>query len=457
MLTYLLALSKYIILILMIFYTLESLFSFLKKSNKDGIYIRQEIYIFLIQFIAFGTLCLRLGKMEYLFFYAFLQIVLICQIALSQILYPDIQREVSNHMAMLMGIGFIILSRLDFSKAIKQLIIAAIAIVISFFIPTIICNVKLLKYLKWAYAGVGISSLSMVLILGQVTNGSKISYTIGGITIQPSEFIKVVFVFCIAGLLHKKKSFFSFVISAIVAATHVIVLVLSKDLGSALIFFVTYMAMLLVASKNYLYLLLGLSAGSGAALVAYKVFRHVQVRVQAFIDPFSVIDNEGYQITQSLFAISCGGFFGSGLLKGVPDNIPFVESDFIFSAIAEEMGVFFAICMLFVCLFCFLIFLRTAMKVQDSFYRLVSVGLGVTYLFQVFLTVGGGMKFIPLTGVTLPFVSYGGSSILVSVVIFSILQGVSLIIADEKAEEELVDDEEYEENDEEDDEEDEEE
>ena len=118
MLTYLLAISKYIILVLMLFYTLESLLSFFKKKNKDGIYVRQEIYIFLMQFVAYGTLCLKLGQLEYLFFYAFLQIVLIFYIVLSQMLYPNIQRELSNHMAMLMSIGFLILCRLNFSKSI---------------------------------------------------------------------------------------------------------------------------------------------------------------------------------------------------------------------------------------------------------------------------------------------------------------------------------------------------
>ena len=454
MLVYFMALSKYIILILMCFYTLESLFSLIKKKHRDGILIRQEVDLFLIQFVAFLTLTLRTGELEYLFFYAFLQIILICLIVLSQMIYPDINREISNHMAMLLGIGFIILARLNFDKAVKQLIIAAVSIIIAFFIPTIIRNFKMLKHLKWAYASVGISALAMVLILGQVTNGSKISYSIAGITIQPSEFVKIIFVFCIAGMLYRRKNFINYLISALVAATHVMILVLSKDLGSALIFFVTYMAMLLVASKNYLYLLLGLSAGSGAAVVAYQIFTHVQVRVQAFLDPFSVIDKEGYQITQSLFAIACGGFFGTGLKKGVPENIPFVESDFIFSAVSEEFGVFFAICLLLICVFSFLLFMQTAMKVQDNFYRLVSVGIGVMYIFQVFLTVGGGIKFIPLTGVTLPFVSYGGSSIFVSIITFTILQGISLIVADENEQEDEDEDSDFDEDDSEDEEDD---
>lgn len=400
--------------------------------------------MFLIQFVAYATICLKSGKLDYLFFYAILQLVIFSAIVLNQTIYTNIDRSLLNNMALLLSFGFIILTRLDFSKAVKQLIIVTVSLVIGFFIPVIIRKFGLLRRLKWFYALLGIFALSVVLVLGQVTNGSKITYTIGGITIQPSEFVKVIFVFAMAGLLYHKKTLTNYIISAFIAALHVMILVASKDLGSALIFFITYMAMLLVASKNYLYLGMGMLAGSGAAVVAYKLFTHVQVRVQAFMDPFSVIDREGYQITQSLFAIACGGFFGTGLMKGVPDDIPFVESDFIFSAIAEEMGVLVAVCILLICLSVFLTFMKNAMTLLDPYYRLVSVGLGVMYIFQVFLTVGGGIKFIPLTGVTLPFVSYGGSSVLVSIVIFMIMQGIILRTKDESLIEDEEDDFEYE-------------
>lgn len=448
MLVYLTELSKYIILILMIFYTIDAFIAVFRKKRSNVLYVRQEICLFMMQFFAYATICLKTGKVDYLFFYAILQLVIFSAIVLNQTIYTGIDKGLLNNMALLLSFGFIILTRLDFSKAVKQLIIVTCSLVIGFFIPVIIRKVSILRRLKWFYVVLGLSALSVVLILGQVTNGSKISYTIGGVTIQPSEFVKVIFVFAIAGLLYHKKRFTTFVISALVAALHVLILVASKDLGSGLIFFVTYMAMLLVASKNYLYLGIGLFAGSGAAVMAYKFFTHVQVRVQAFLDPFSVIDNEGYQITQSLFAIACGGFFGTGLMKGIPDDIPFVESDFIFSAIAEEMGVLTSVCLLLVCVACFLTFMKTATTLKDSYYRLVCVGFGVMYIFQVFLTVGGGIKFIPLTGVTLPFVSYGGSSVLVSIVIFMIMQGIVLRARDENIEEEEESEDEFEEDEE---------
>ncbi len=439
MLAYVTEISKYIILILMIFYTVDAFIAVFRKSPPNALFIRQEICLFLLQFFAYATICLKTGKLDYLFFYTILQLVIFSAIVLNQTIYTYIDKGLLNNMALLLSFGFIILTRLDFSKSVKQLIIVAVSLVIGFFVPVIIRKFVLLRRLKWFYALFGIAALSVVLILGQVTNGSKISYTIGGVTIQPSEFVKVIFVFAMAGLLYRKKTLTNYIISAFIAAIHVFILVASKDLGSALIFFVTYMAMLLVASKNYLYFGMGIIAGSGAAIIAHKLFTHVQVRVQAFLDPFSVIDKEGYQITQSLFAIACGGFFGTGLMKGVPDDIPFVESDFIFSAIAEEMGVLVAICILLVCVACFLTFMKNAMKLSDPYYRLVSVGLGVMYISQVFLTVGGGIKFIPLTGVTLPFVSYGGSSVLVSIIVFMIMQGIILRAKDESLDNEEED------------------
>ena len=162
-------------------------------------------------------------------------------------------------------------------------------------------------------------------------------------------------------------------------------------------------------------------------MIGYKLFSHVRVRVQAFLDPFAAIDREGYQMTQSLFAIGSGKWFGMGLYQGTPSDIPFVESDFMFSAVAEELGGIFAICLILICLNCFLAFLKIAMDLDDTFYRLVAGGLAVMYIFQIFLTIGGGIKFIPLTGVTLPLVSYGGSSVLTTLLVFAIMQGLYML------------------------------
>ncbi|MBR2274874.1 MAG: FtsW/RodA/SpoVE family cell cycle protein, partial [Lachnospiraceae bacterium] len=136
------------------------------------------------------------------------------------------------------------------------------------------------------------------------------------------------------------------------------------------------------------------------------------------------IDSSGFQIAQALFALGTGGFFGMGLCQGAPNKIPVVYSDLIFAAICEELGVLFGICLILVCVSIFVMFMNIAMKFSDLFYKLVAVGLSVIYGFQVFLNLGGVTKFIPLTGVTLPLVSYGGNSILVTLLMFSIIQGL---------------------------------
>ena len=429
--------SKYVITLLIALYTYESFAVFRKKqeSDRNGIYTRQNILMFGLHFSCFIVICFETGDITYLFFYAFQQIVLYATVILFRMLYPKTNRLLVNNMCMLLTVGFVILTRLSLGKAIRQFIIVMISLVIALVIPFFVSRFRFLKEWKWIYAAAGIVALGIVLVLGQTTYGSKLSYTIAGLTFQPSEFVKIIFVFFVSSALYKAAGFFEVFTTAVIAAAHVIILVCSKDLGSALIFFVVYVLMVVVASRNWLYLLAGVSGGSVAAYLAYRVFPHIQVRVQAFKDPWSVIDSTGYQITQSLFAITSGGWFGLGLFKGTPESIPFVEADFIFSAITEELGLLFALCVILICVSSFVMFMNISMNLKDKFYQLTAFGLGVTYIFQVFLTIGGGCKFIPLTGVTLPFISYGGSSVLTTLIMFSITEGLSMI-QEEEAEEE---------------------
>ena len=215
--------------------------------------------------------------------------------------------------------------------------------------------------------------------------------------------------------------------ATVVAGLHVGILVLSRDLGSAVIFFAAYLVMIYVASRNVGYLALGLAGGSAGAVVAYHLFGHVRQRVTAWKDPMAVYQNEGYQIVQSLFAIGTGGWFGMGFCEGTPEKIPVSKTDFIFSAICEEMGVFFGICIILVEISCFIMFINISLKIENRFYKLTALGLSVEYMFQVFLTIGGVTKFIPSTGVTLPLVSYGGSSVTSTLILFAIIQGLYVI------------------------------
>lgn len=423
---YIVQLSKYFIIIFMAFYTYEgfAVFRFKEEAHRSGIYVRQYILLFFIQFTSFLTIFLRSGNPEYLFFYGLVQLLLFGIIAMTHMLYPKSNRLLVNNMCMLLGIGFIIISRISFSRAMKQFVIVLISMVIALFVPYCLEKMKFLKNLKWTYALLGVASLSGVLILGQVTHGSKLSVTIADVvTFQPSEFVKLLFVFFLAASLMKDTSIGNIILTTVIAAVHVIILVASRDLGSALIFFVVFVLMVFVATHNYWYLLLGTLGGCSASVAAYYVFRHVQVRVQAWRDPWTYIDSQGYQVTQSLFAIGSGSWFGMGLYAGTPESIPYVDKDSVFSAVCEEMGVLFGLFLILICVSCFVMIMNISMRIKDRFCQLASYGLGVIYIFQVFLTIGGGTKFIPLTGVTLPLVSYGGSSILATLILFYLVQG----------------------------------
>lgn len=421
--------SKYLLVLCMAFYTLDSLMIFRYRNERDGgfIYIRQNFWMFAIQLISFFNIAILSRDWVYVFLYGVLQIFLFLVLLLTPIIYRNINRLLLNNMCMLIGLGMIMVSRLDVDKSVRQFKIILVSYIISMFVPWIVSRVKLLSKLTWIYAGIGIIPLSMVLLLGETTLGSKLSFTIQGITFQPSEMVKILFVLFLAASLHRSTSLWNVVVTTVVAGVHVLILVLSKDLGSALIFFMAYLLVLFVATGSYLYLLLGLGGGAAASVLAYQMFSHVRIRILAWTNPWNYIDNQGYQITQSLFAIGSGSWFGMGIYQGTPDDIPYVEEDFIFSSICEEFGTIFGICLLLVILSCFLMMVKIALKNKNTFYRLAAFGFGIIYIFQIFLTVGGGIRFIPITGVTLPLISYGGSSMLTTMLMFFMLQGIYMI------------------------------
>lgn len=422
--------SKYLMIIFFALYTWECFSVFQRNKTKERqaeVFRRQNVLMFLLHFDGFLVLFDQTENLSILIFYGAQVVFFLIVISSYKLLYEKSAQLLVNNMCMLMAIGFLILTRLSFDRAVKQFTIAVGSMIFALGIPYLIQKIKFVRNLTWIYAAIGLLALGAVAVLGATSYGAKISFSIAGITIQPSEFVKIIFVFFVAGMFYQSRSFKQIALTTIIAAAHVLILVLSKDLGGALIFFVVYIVMLYVATGNPFYFIGGLLGGSAAALAAYKLFAHVRVRVVAWQDPVSVIDKEGYQICQSLFAIGTGGWFGSGLYQGMPEKIPKVEQDVVFSAISEELGGIFAICLIMVCMSCFLMFLNIAMQLKDRFYKLVALGLGTTYGFQVFLTIGGVIKLIPSTGVTLPLVSYGGSSLFSTMILFAIIQGFYII------------------------------
>lgn len=421
--------SKYILAILAASYAMKcfTVFSDRHEYDRGSVYTTQNVLMFLIHFICYLIIYLMTKDMKMLYFYGAQFVLFIVTLIIYGTVYKNASRLIVNNMCYLLMVGFVILTRLDFDMAVRQFIIAVAAACVSLVIPAFMLRVRMVD--KWGtFLGVlGFLMIASVFVLGQSMYGATNWISIGGFSLQPSELAKIVFVFFVAAMLARDTSFKRIVITTAVAAAYVLMLVVQKDLGAALIFFVTYLVMLYVATHQLRYMLLGLGAGAGAAVVAYKLFDHVKTRVVAWSDPWGNYDDAGYQIAQSLFAVGTGGWFGMGLFKGKPDTIPVVVSDFVFSAIAEEMGALFSICLILVYFSCFLMFINISLQLVKPFYKLVAMGLSTSYGIQLFLCIGGVTKLIPHTGVTMPLISYGGSSVLSTIIIFAVIQGLYLL------------------------------
>ena len=434
--TYILALTKYGIVAVMIAYTVLAFYLLFQKEAQRIrlLTLVENILILVFQFISYFTLYVALGESRYLLFAGLVMGAFFAIFLLYRTLYRHANMPLFNNMCLLLSVGLVIQSRLSFNNAVHQMMIASMGLVIAFVLPLLRGQLKFLKSTGLICGFVGIAILAVVMLLGATTLGANITYTIAGVTFQPSEFVKILFILFLAGTLKDVKDLKDLIIVTAFAAAHVLVLVGSKDLGSGLIFFVVFLFMAFIATGKWWILAAGFGAGGAGATVCYFLFSHIRERVQAFVDPWSLIDSIGYQITQSLFAIGAGGLFGVGLGQGTPSDVPFVESDFVFAAICEELGQLVGVCVILVGISCFMVMLELAAGFADRFYRLMAYGAAICYVFQMFLTLGGQTKFIPLTGVTLPFISYGGSSILSTLIIFTLVE-VMCILRGEKLEE----------------------
>ena len=421
--------ARYVIILLFALYTFYSFRAFAghNKQRQNRVFAAQRTLTLLLHTVMSAILIMENKNIMYVGLWAAEFAFYLIFIKVYQACYKGLSKLVLNNMMMCMMVGFVILGRLASDYAVHQIILAAAAMVLCIFVPLIIEKFRVLEKMGWYFAAIGIVFLMLVFVIGVEKYGSRNWISVGGIAIQPSEFVKILYVFFMASLLSQTTKFKHIVIISAVAAVHVVILVAEKDLGAALIYFVTYIFVLYVATTKVQYLGAGLAGGTLASIVAYHLFSHVRTRVQAWRDPWAEIRGGGYQVAQSLFAIGTGGFIGMGLGKGLPGSVPVVESDFVFSAISEELGGVFAICLIMVYLSSYIMFVNIAMKMKKQFYKLTAFGLSVVFIFQVFLCVGGVTKFIPSTGVTLPLISYGGSSIVTTIIIFSVIQGMYVL------------------------------
>ena len=425
--------SKYLLLFLMVFFTMETYMVLRRRDERSRRRIMRNQISLMVMFNLTAYVVMFLKSQDEM-----MLVMLICVIGyilVVQILYRLIYRKASlillNTMCMLLSIGLIMQARLGLDTARKQYMIAAFSTLICFIIPVFVRRVRWVSNLGWLYGIVGLILLAGVLVLGRVTGGANLALTIGGISFAFAEFVKITVVLFMASMLQDRHDFKRVVVVTVVAAMHVGILALCADLGAALVYFVAYMVMVYVSTRNPGYVLLGLGGMSGASVIAYRLFAHVRIRVAVWKNPFTDYEGTGYQIVQALFGVCAGGWFGTGLFNGNPDMIPLAYEDFTYAAICEEMGVLFGICLLLLCMGMYLLIVNISLRMDKPFYKLVAMGLGAEYAFQVFLTVGGTTKFIPMTGITLPLVSYGGSSIMCTIIMISIIQGLYILRKDE--------------------------
>lgn len=328
-------------------------------------------------------------------------------------------------------ISFVILARLSIELGVRQLFLATLSYAVVFLVAFIYSKVKFLQYLGIPCIIIAFALLLMTnATIGGATNWLKI----GNFSFQPSEIVKILYIIFLASVFTQFAKYDNkmLMMTGLLTSGLVFVQVFQKDLGSALIFYVVFILMTYVYTTNRFYIITGFVVTMLGGLLAYYKFAHVRVRIEAWIDPWTDIDNQGYQITQSLFAIGNGGLFGTGLSLGHPDKIPVVTTDFIYSAIFEEMGMIVGIMMIFMAMFFLLFGILMIKKSKLDFDFLLGSGLLIILAFQSFLIIGGVTKFVPLTGVTLPFVSYGGSSLVTSFIMLGLLQGICLNQLDDK-------------------------
>lgn len=346
--------------------------------------------------------------------------------------------------SMLSSVGIIMQTRIDPENGIRQMKLYLLGV--GFFFITVLLYRTLHKHLKklWvAYFSISVLLFAVTAVFGTVHYGSKNWIVIGGVSVQPSEFIRILFVLTLAAVLtkgtekakrNKSKNISQsckningkrLIISAVVAYSNAFCLLLQREWGISLLFFAIYLAFLYIYGENRLFFGANILMVIFAGIIGVNFMSHIKVRVSTWLYPFADVTGKGYQITQSLFAIGEGGFAGRGIGNGSPYFIPVVSSDFIFSAICEEMGVLGG--MAIIMLFFVLVYrgFKIALSSTNEFNKAVCVGLSVMLGVQTFIIVGGVIKLIPLTGITLPFISYGGSSMISTFIVLGILQAIS--------------------------------
>lgn len=329
----------------------------------------------------------------------------------------------------LCALGVLILYDTNPSYAYHQAMYYGVGIVAMVFCSYLIRTVRHWEGLSLLLIPLSLGLLALPLLFGRETNGAKNWIYLGGISLQPSEVVKLSLLIVISSCMSRHR-FFTWLIFAVACLG---LLMLQADLGTALLYYGTTLLLYYASSGNLPVTGLGLLGGAGAAMLGYARFAHVKRRVAIWLNPWTDVDNAGYQLVQSLMALASGGWFGVGLGLGRPQDIPIYYTDFIFPVICEQFGLLFGVCVLAMYVIIIWRGAAIALEARRSFHALLAMGATIMLGLQTFVIIGGVIKLIPLTGVTMPFVSYGGTSLVSSMCLIGFLQGVSGLNSDHLA------------------------
>lgn len=360
--------------------------------------------------------------------------------------------------ALLNGIGLVMIHRIDLAQAekavqngkdfspdvTKQVLFTVVALALFVVVLIVVNDHRTLTRYGYTAGLIGIVALALPALLPRSlseVNGAKVWLKLPFFSIQPGEFAKILLMIFFASFLVSKRDLFMVAGKKflgvelprardlgpilIAAFACIGILVFEKDLGSSLLFFSVILVMLYVATERVIWVVLGLGFFAVGCVIAYNLFTHVQQRVANWVDPFADADGTGYQMVQSLFGLGTGGVGGTGLGAGRPDMVPEAATDFITAAIGEELGFIGLAAVLMLYLILAMRGMRSALAVRDTFGKLLGGGLAFTMVMQIFVVVGGVTKLIPETGITAPFLSKGGSSLLANYILVALLLRIS--------------------------------
>jgi len=343
--------------------------------------------------------------------------------------------------ASLIGIGLTTILRLKPELFALQAVWICIGLVV--FLLSVFFSRKLEQVANFKYVCgfIGVSLLLLAILFGVDIGGHKSWVIIGPIRFQPSEFAKVFIVLFLAAYLSERRELLTLAtrhygpfvlphprfIAPLIAVWGIAMMmfILQRDMGAALLYFGIAIIMTYMVSGRFSYVIIGFVLFLIGSVICYKFYNHIQTRVDIWLNPWADPSGNAYQIVQSLFAFGSGGIMGSGLTYGSPGMIPEVHTDFIFAAIGEEMGFIGAGAVIIIYIIMVYRAFRVAMRSVMPFSMLVAGGLAVSMALQIFLIIGGVTKFFPLTGITLPFISYGGSSIIANFILLGMLFSIS--------------------------------